>query len=78
LQTNDAEWSTFVYIKNANLLKHMNSKQLILKKGGSTTCKKGDRVMVSDSHVPVAKIDTACKSSISILIKKITKMLVLP
>ena len=32
---------------------------------------------VSDSPVSVAKIDTACKSSISILIKKITKMLVL-
>jgi hypothetical protein len=27
-------------------------------------------VVVSDSPVPVAKIDTACKSNISILIKK--------
>ena len=32
---------------------------------------------VSDSPVPVAKIDTACKSNISIFRKKITKMLVL-
>jgi hypothetical protein len=31
---------------------------------------------VSDSPVPVAKIDTAYKSNISILKKKITKMLV--
>jgi hypothetical protein len=30
-------------------------------------------VVVSDSPVPVAKIDTACKSNISILKKKITK-----
>jgi hypothetical protein len=37
--------------------------------------KKG--VVVSDSPVPLAKIDTACKSNISILKKKITKMLVL-
>jgi hypothetical protein len=35
------------------------------------------RVVVSDSPVPVKKIDIACKSNISILKKKITKMLVL-
>ena len=34
-------------------------------------------VVVSDSPVPMAKIDTACKSNISILTEKITKMLVL-
>jgi uncharacterized protein (DUF1684 family) len=34
-------------------------------------------VVVSDSPVPVAKIDTACKSNISIFRKKNTKMLVL-
>ena len=34
-------------------------------------------VVVSDSPEPVAKIDTACKSNISILKKKITHMLVL-
>jgi hypothetical protein len=34
-------------------------------------------VVVSDSPVPVAKIDTACKSNISIFTKKITKILVL-
>ena len=32
---------------------------------------------MSDSTVPVAKIDTACKSNISIFSRKITKMLVL-
>ena len=37
--------------------------------------KKG--VVVSDSPVPVAKIDTACKSNISIYRKKITNMFVL-
>jgi hypothetical protein len=37
--------------------------------------KKG--VVVTDSPVPVAKIDTTCKSNISILKKKIPKMLVL-
>jgi len=39
--------------------------------------KKGGSVVVSDSPVPVAKIDTACKSNISIFTKKITKILVL-
>jgi hypothetical protein len=34
-------------------------------------------VVVSDSPLPVAKIDTACKSNISIFAKKITKILVL-
>ena len=34
-------------------------------------------VVVSDSPVHVAKIDTACKSNISIFRKEITKMLVL-
>jgi hypothetical protein len=40
-----------------------------------TKNKKG--VVVSDSPVPVKKRDTACKSNITILKKKITKMLVL-
>jgi hypothetical protein len=34
-------------------------------------------VVVSDSPVPVAKIDTACTSNISIFTRRITKMLVL-
>jgi hypothetical protein len=34
-------------------------------------------VVVSDSPVPVAKIDTACKSNISIFARRITTMLVL-
>jgi hypothetical protein len=35
------------------------------------------KMVVSDSPVPVAKIDTACKSNISIFTRRITKMLVL-
>jgi hypothetical protein len=66
----ELEESTWrIKIRYINLeLYHVNTNSPQLAKKG---------VVVTDSPVPVAKIDTTCKSNISILKKKIPKMLVL-